>query len=179
MTMIKASRVSISPYEEMYNVKYGPNGNAYLDPDGWYHQHKTGEEWFNERSQKGYLSFGDRNLGAAVTHKVEVLPGEDYTGFWTRIHAAKKSGEIKVIGSACYSAKDAEILKRELGVEPDRQIMDEGALVGSSYMVDGKAVYPHGKAVNTKDKMKHLPLLVVAVCMAIGYLLFASARRGS
>ena len=173
------SKLSIKPVREMHYVSYDANGNAYNDPNAWRHQHKSGEEWFTERSEKGYIEFGDRHLGAAVSHRVRVLPGEGYQAFWTRIKKAEDSGYIDVMGSSCYSDKDAKILPEKYKVEPIRQVMDEGALVGSSYMVDGKAVYPHGRAEVAKDKMKHLPLLVVAVCMAIGYLIFASARRGS
>lgn len=126
---ISADRLSFDSISDVHDVGYDSMGNAYcrkIDTHHW----KTGDEHWVRRSQKGYITFGDKHLGGAVQHKVEVLPGEGYVAFWTRMKRAENSGNIDVMGTSCYSAKDAAILAKEIGEKPDRKFIDQNALVG-------------------------------------------------
>lgn len=172
---METERISIESKRKAYNITYDDFGNAVMPGP----TRNVSVTYWPFEAKDGYVEFGDKYLGASVTHRVAIKPGETCQEFYTRMYKARENGYVEVMGSSAYSQKHARILEKELGITPTVQIMDEGALVGSSYVEDGKTVYPHGKAVNVKDKMKHLPLLVVAVCMAIGYLIFAASKRGS
>ena len=97
---------------------------------------KIVEHWA-ERSKDGYIRFGDRHLGMAVSHKVAVLPGETYVGFWTRINKAKMAGVIHTMGTTAYSEKDIGILQGEVpGIDLKLLVTDPEAYEG---MTEGEA----------------------------------------
>lgn len=178
MAMVKTSRISIDATRNVHDVGYDKLGNAFCNQIN-HHHHKYGDEHWPERSKNGYITFWDRYLGMSTSHKVAVKSGESYEDFWTRVKIAENRGTIEVMGTSTYSVKDAEILAKELGEKPVIQVMDKGALVGSSYVVDGKTVYPYGKSVsagNEKGIMAGASMALVAVLFAIGYLIFARGK---
>ena len=176
-------RISIGSMEGVHGVVYDAQGKAHCNEET--HQWKTGEDFWDERSKKGYISFGDRYLGTSVSHKVAVKPGESYGEFWTRINAAKKAGYIETAGSSAYSAKDVVILKAEIeGIEIEKKSVDSDALRGMSYQVGDKTIYPYGKSDTDKpgvvgkisQGVAGLSLLVVMALVFVAYLVLQKVK---
>lgn len=175
MVLVKTDRLSIGATRDVHDVGYDQMGNAYCLKEDRHHW-KYGDEHWEERSKRGYITFGDRNLGAAVSHKVEVYPGEGYVDFWTRIKQAEKRGDINVIGTSCYSAKDEAILTKELGEAPDKRVIDPSALVGMSTSEGDEWRNSVNKGKGGMDA-GGVSIAVIAVIVAIGYLLFVRRRK--
>ena len=175
-------RLSIGATEGVHDVQYTPDGAAYCGTKT--HQWKTGEQWWPERASKGYITFGDRHLGMAVTHKVEVRPGESYVMFWTRIHAAKRTGVINTIGTSAYSEKDINILQGEVpGIDIKQLVTDPSAYKGMTE-AEGKAwrdrenkTFNDGLGSEKAGLKLGLGGIGLLFILAIGYLLLRGWKK--
>ena len=178
MSKMDIGRISIKPKADSLFVRYDAQGKAYCDPKET-HQWQTGKELFNKWDRpRGYVGFGDRNLGGGVQHKVAIGKGETYEEFWTRVKAAERTGYIETIGSSAYSAKDMDILKN-IGVhDVEKKSVDSDALRGMSVVVGSETIYPYGKHDTDKpgimgkisSGVAGLSLLGVMCLMVVAYL---------
>jgi hypothetical protein len=183
MANVRTDRMSIGATADVHDVGYSTGGVAYCKRED-HHQWKYGDEHWAARSKRGFITFGDRHLGGAVQHRVRVLPGEDYTSFWSRIKRAEERGYIDTMGVSAYSAKDQAILEKEM---PELKVslltVDPSAYKGLT-PVEAKAWLATNKQ-DTKEEgiisnRQKWPLgAVLLLCLvAFWYLIYGGKRGG-
>lgn len=182
MAIVQTSRISIAATRDVHDVGYSPAGIAYCKHEE-HHHWKYGDENFADRSKNGYISFGDRQLGGSVEHRVKVYPGEDYGAFWTRIRQAEDKGYIETMHTSAYSSVDKSILEMEgipkvtlniMEVQTPGLTPDEEKAWLAQNKQDGEEP---GIISHSSRKIAGLGVIGVAIIVALGYLLIMGGKK--